>query len=244
MTKRLYLDIETSLSVVSTFSLWPKFISHDNIMQDWHIICAAWKWEGNDEVFGELTYNRNDKKVVKALCAVILEADEVVYHNGRKFDWKKLNTRVLLNSLPPMAKPRETDTLIQCRKHFAMTSNRLDYISKVLGLEGKLPTSNGLWIRALNKDKLAIDEMLSYNKQDVVILEQVFERLRPYIDLGYNVNIDTNTDVCTHCYSANLQKRGWTHTKTSKYRKYQCKDCKGWSSSGTKEPRDVGPPVR
>jgi len=241
MTKRLFLDIETSLSVVSTFSLWPKFISHDNIIEDWHIICAAWKWEGEDGVFGELIYHKNDKKVVKALCAVIAEADEIVYHNGRKFDWKKFNTRVVMNNLPPVSKPRETDTLIQCRKHFSFTSNRLDYISKILGFGGKLPTSAGLWIRALKGDKVAINEMFEYNKMDVVILEQVFNRLKPYIELGYNPNIDTSTDVCTHCSSGRLEKRGWSYTKTTKYRKYQCKDCRGWSSSGTKEPRDDTP---
>lgn len=240
MVKRLFLDIETSYSVVATFSLYPKAIPHSSILSDWHIICAAWKWEGDKDIHGKLTYTKNDKQVVKALRKAILEADEIVYHNGKKFDYKKLNTRVLLNGLPPMSKPRETDTLIQCRKHFAFTSNRLDYVAKVLLDKGKLETKPGLWMEALQGNKQAIDQMFEYNKVDVEILEGVFQKLRPHIDLGHNPSID-NGMVCIKCSSHNIQKRGYSLTKTGKYARLVCKDCGAWSQSGTREKTDWRP---
>lgn len=239
--KRLYIDIETSLLSVATFSLRnDQYISHDNILEDWHIICAAWKWEGEEEVFSEKTYTTNDKKIASALRAAVCEADEIVYHNGTKFDYKKLNARVILNGLPPMTKPRETDTLTQCRKHFAFTSNRLDYIGKVFGLGGKIHTESGLWLRALKKDRQAIDAMLEYNKRDVTLLEDVFNILKPHITLGYNPNITSERPVCTQCSGENIQLRGWSYTKTGKFRRFQCNDCYGWCTSTKREPLKGG----
>lgn len=176
--------------------------------------------------------------MVKALRDVVMEADELVYHNGKKFDYKKLNTRVLMHGLPPMDKPRETDTLTQCRKHFAFTSNRLDYIAKVLLGEGKMTTTPGLWLRALDGDREAIDEMYEYCGIDVLRLEQVFQKIRSHIDVGFNANmLDNSRIVCHNCGSSNTIKEGWRTTKTAKYQKYRCKDCLSWSYDGKAEKR-------
>lgn len=234
--KRLFLDIETSLMKVTSFSLWPKYISHDAILQDWHIICACWKWQGEKKVHSAKTYSTNDKKVVKELRKAILEADELVYHNGKKFDYKKLNTRVLLNGLDPMSKPRETDTLIQARKHFGFTSNRLDYIGQVLGVGGKEATSSGLWMKALEKDKKAIDEMEKYCKRDVVLLEEIFDKMLPFIDLGMNKNLvePSLEEKCPKCGSNALKKHGWQYTKSCKYQRYICTKCRSFVQGGTR----------
>lgn len=242
MTKRLFIDIETSKLTAATFTLFPNYIPVTNILDDWHIICAAWKWQGSDEIYSAHTYNSNDKKIVKELSKAINEADELVYHNGRKFDYKKINARVVINGLPPMCKPRETDTLIQCKKHFAFTSNKLEYIARALGFGGKISTGDELWMRCLRKEREAIDEMLEYNKYDVILLEKVFDKLAPYIDLGYNVNIDKQLgDKCPKCGSDDLIKRGFFYTKTCKYQKYSCNKCGGWCSSGNREKRTIVP---
>lgn len=235
--KRLIFDLETSLMTLTGFSLYEDYKTPDAILTDWHIISAAWKWEGEEDVYSAHTYTDKDKSVVKQLCEFIREADELVYHNGTKFDWKKLNTRVLLNGLPPIPKPKETDTLTQCKKHFAMSSNRLDYIGKALGLGGKVETSSGLWLRALKRDKTAIDEMVEYNKYDVILLEKVFKRLKPYVNLGYNQNIDSEEQVCNSCKSTHFECRGWSYTKTCRYQRFHCLDCNAWFQSTRKEPK-------
>lgn len=238
--KTLILDIETSYNIVPTFSLWPKFISHDNIIQDWYIICAAWKWSGQKRVHGAYTYDTNDYGVVKKLREAVIEADEIVYHNGDRFDFKKLNTRVILNGLNPMPKPKSIDTLKQAKKHFAFTSNRLDYIGRVLCDDKKLDTGKNLWFRVLQGEKKAVDEMYKYNKQDVLLLEKVWDKLRVHIDYGVNPNINELLgDKCTNiqCGSSNLQSRGYRYTIAHKYRRYQCQDCHKWCSSSTPEKR-------
>lgn len=240
--KRLFLDIETSKMKLAAFSLFQDYIPINNILEDWHIICAAWKWQGEETIHSEKTYNTNDKKIVDRLGKAIGQADELVYHNGHKFDFKKLNARIILNGLPPIPKPRETDTLIQCKKHFAFTSNKLDYIAKAFGFGGKIETSDELWMRCLRKERAAINEMMEYNKYDVILLEKVFDKLAPYIDLGYNINIaNENGDVCTNCGSKDLHGWGWANTKTCRYRKYQCQNCFKIVASGKKEKRTNTP---
>lgn len=234
--KRLFFDIETSLSVVATFSLWPKSIPHTGILKEWHIICAAWKWEGEKKVYIKKTYDSDDKQIVQALREAIIRADEIVYHNGKKFDFKKLQTRAIANGVRPIPKPRETDTLIQSRKHFGFTSNRLDYIGHYLKCVGKIETSPNLWMNALKGQKKAINEMAKYNKRDVTLLEEVFQKMKPYIDPGYNMNTAQELgDKCHKCGSENLIVHGWRYTATNKYRRYNCKDCGAWPSSGTRE---------
>lgn len=241
--KRLFLDVETSKMVLAGFSLYEKYTPITNILEDWYIICAAWKWQGDNVINSAVTYNKNDKNIVKKLRNVILKADEIVYHNGNKFDYKKINARVVLNDLPPMKKPRETDTLLQCKKHFGFTSNKLDYIARALGFGGKIKTDDELWLQCLAGKKEAINTMLEYNKYDVVLLEKVFDRLAPHIDVGFNMNLATqNGDVCSNCGSENLHSRGYDYTKTCKYRRYHCQDCGHWPRSGKKEPRDT--PIR
>src|ERR1700679_1580708 len=104
--KRLFIDIETSGSIVETFSLWPKYIDTKAILKEWYIICAAWKWEGSDVIYSTIARGSDDSNIVKSITKAIDIADEVVYHNGRKFDFKKLQTRAIFHGLRPIYKPR------------------------------------------------------------------------------------------------------------------------------------------
>lgn len=240
--KRLFIDLETSYSKVASFSLWPKYIPHENILEEWYILCACWKWEGKKTVYGKKSKDRCDKEVVKAISDAVIKADEIVYHNGRKFDWKKLNTRVLLNGLPPIPKPRECDTLLQARKHFGFTSNRLDYIGQILGVGGKIHTDNGLWLRCLKGDKQALNEMYKYNKRDVTLLEDVYQKMKPHIDVSFNTNVNKDLGLnCPSCDSFNYQKRGWVTTLACKYQRYQCQDCGKWFKDGRRKKRGCIP---
>lgn len=243
--KRLFLDIETSLNLVGSFSLWPKSIHIDTIFEDWHIICIAYKWQGDSQVSVLKANKKNDKKLVAKFNKLLSEADEIVYHNGDKFDYKKIQTRALYHGLKPIAKPRSVDTLKQSRKHFSFTSNKLDYIARFLGLGRKINTSMDLWVRVLKGEQAAIQEMSEYCAQDVVVLEDVYNKLMPYMDTGYNYNILHGTgSSCPTCGSSRKQKRGHSVSLTRKYQRYQCKDCGKWFKSGLGEHAGDGGPLR
>ena len=159
MAKILFYDIETSPMIMAGFEIWNTNIPTSNIMQDWTIFSAAWGWLGEDEIHSASTANMSEKKVIQKLVDAINKSDIIVAHNGDKFDIKKLRTRVITLDLPVLSNVVAIDTLKVVKKHFKFTSNRLDYVAKALGLEGKSSTSDGLWMRALRGNKDALREM-------------------------------------------------------------------------------------
>jgi len=90
-----------------------------------------------------------------------------------------LNTRFLINGLGLPIPFKPIDTLSLARKTFSFSSNKLDYICQVLGLPAKSEHSGyDLWLRCLKGDKSALQEMVAYNRNDVVITEDVYHILK------------------------------------------------------------------
>jgi hypothetical protein len=147
-------------------------------------------------------------------------------HNCKKFDYKRLNTRFIYHNLPPLDF-KIIDTLDVARKYFSFTSNRLDDLAKFFGFEGKNKTEFSLWSRCMQGNPDALEEMRSYNVQDVVILEKIYKKLRPYIKNHPNIgNMNSNyEECCPSCGSPSIKRIGMYHTSTSTYPKYRCEEC-------------------
>jgi len=168
-SKIIVFDIETSPVIANTWTLYPKYLSHDNIIQDWFIICAAWKEVGKDKVHAvKIDKLGDDYNVVKTLRDALAEADVIVGHYIDKFDIKKLNTRLIYHGLDPLPKIPTVDTKKEACKIGAFTSNKLDYLSKTLLGEGKIQVEFGLWLEVMKGSKKALKEMVEYNKVDVI----------------------------------------------------------------------------
>lgn len=223
--KTLIFDIETAPIIAATWSLFQDSIHHDAIIQDWYVICACWKWAGEKKVHIAKTYNENDKNVILKMKKAIEQADEVVAHNGKKFDLKKLQARALMNNIEPIVAPVVIDTLIQARKHFALTSNRLDAVCKQLGIPAKTGTSLKLWMDVLKGKKKAVNDMAKYCANDVLILEKLYDILKPYMDVGYNRAFDLDEEGCPKCGGNFYHKHSVQVTKTASYQRYRCNDC-------------------
>src|SRR6056297_2514658 len=89
--KILTIDIETSPIIVSTFGIRKQFISHTNVVRDWHLLTFAAKWFDSDDVITErLTaseaINGDDERLVRLAWDLINEADILIAHNGDRFD--------------------------------------------------------------------------------------------------------------------------------------------------------------
>jgi len=239
--KVLVWDIETSHTVLAKFSLYPEYTSPKNILKDWYIISGSWKWLGKKKVYNTLKNTtignfEDDESVVAALSDIVQEADLLVHHNGDKFDLKKLNTRIIKHKLPPMKnKPLTIDTLKEAKKHFAFTSNKLDYLGEFLGVGSKIVTPPNLWIDVLNNDIKALKTMVKYGDGDVVLEEAVYLEMKPYIDHP-NLSWRVITKDCPNCESTNVQCRGFRMTRLGiKYQRYHCQDCGAWSSARKSE---------
>jgi predicted SprT family Zn-dependent metalloprotease len=77
-------------------------------------------------------------------------------------------------------------------------------------------------------DAKALAKMLLYNKHDVLILEQVFKKMRPQLPPAVNMRFFSDELCCEHCGSKLLQARGVQRTKAMTWQRYQCQKCGGW----------------
>lgn len=176
--------------------------------------------------------------MLKGIHGLIEEADALVSWNGQKFDTKKVNTEFALQKMAPPAPTPEIDLMLTVKKRMAFPSNKLEYVANALLGKGKVSHEGfNLWVKCLAGDPKAWARMEKYNKQDVHLLIELYEYLLPWVDTVPNRNLFDAYDGCPRCGSDHVQRRGYRYTKISKFARYQCMDCGGWSSTGKAEDR-------
>jgi len=238
--KRLYFDIETSPNIGLFWSAgYKQNIDYNNIIKERAIICICYKWEDDKKVHS-LTWDKDqdDKILLEEFIKIANEADELVGHNGDKFDLAWVRTRCLFHQLNMFPNYITIDTLKIARSKFRFNSNRLDYIAKFLGLGHKIKTDFKLWKNiVLNKDAKALDYMVKYCKMDVVLLEQVHKKLSVHIapKTHYGVIFGQDKGSCPECGSDELAiaKRRTIASGVKKIQ-YQCQVCNKYHSKTDK----------
>lgn len=225
--KILLLDIETSPHEVYTFDLYNAFISNDKIITPSSTLCWSAKWLGEDEIMYDSVYQSSFKQMVKGIYKLMNEADAIVHYNGKHFDIPTLNREFILEGLPPPKPAVDIDLLPVVRKRFKFPSNKLAYVVKALGIGEKIDVGFDLWKSCLNNDPSSWELMEAYNKNDILLLESLYEVVRGWIKNHPNVGLYSGAVApsCTNCGSLNVRPRGYRYTKTRKYRQYRCKDC-------------------
>lgn len=229
--KRLFFDIETSPNIGLFWSAgYKQTISHENIIKERAIICICYKWE-HDDIIHSLTWDKNqdDKNMLEKFIVIANDADELVGHNGDKYDLAWVRTRCLYHEIPMFPVYVTVDTLTQARSKFRFNSNKLDYIGKFLGLGEKTSTSFNLWKNiVLNNDKNALKEMVEYCKNDVALLEKIYQKMSSYFPHKTHNGVLSGGEKynCPHCASANVgfSKKRTTAMGTVRIQ-LQCKKC-------------------
>lgn len=234
--KILNIDIETAPNKVYAWGLFNQDISINQIEEPGYTMCFAAKWRGEDEVMFYSMYEYDYFDMIKAAHTLLDEADVVVHYNGTKFDMPTLNREMLLEGMSPPSPYHQVDLLKVVKKCFRFPSNKLDYISRALGLSGKVSHKGmELWKECMEGDELAWGKMEEYNKQDVLLLDSLYDILLPWVSMPTNVGLyeDTDRPLCPSCGSTKLTKQGTRKTKTQEYQQYRCKDCGSWHRGRT-----------
>lgn len=140
--KVLILDIETAPISAYVWGIWNQNVGTHQIKSDWFCLTWAAKWLFEDKVYSaklkpEEVKEQNDKRIIEGIWKLLNEADIVIAHNAVKFDIPRLNSRFIINDLHPPLPYQIIDTLTHIRRQFGFTSNKLDYVNKLLNLERK-----------------------------------------------------------------------------------------------------------
>lgn len=232
----LLLDLETFPNLSWT---WGKY--DQNVIRFKQQTCLATyaaKWLGGSEVFakalpdfkGYRPGSYNDAKLVKDLWLLINEADIVVTHNGDQFDIKVFQARFIFHGLKPPKPFKTVDTKKAVKRVARFNSNKLDDLCSLLEHEKKIKTDFDLWEGCINGDPASWALMVKYNKKDILLLEKLYLRLRPWISNHPNFTV-VNRSTCPKCNSRNVTYRGFAITQSRRYRRFQCNDCAGWGRS-------------
>lgn len=237
----MLLDIETAPNLAYVWGLWEQNVATNQIADVSYVLCWAAKWYGQDEVMFDSVHKSGSKKMLKRIHNMLNQADVVVHYNGMKFDIPTLNKEFLVHGMTPPSPYRQIGLLRVSRGTFKFHSHKLDYVSQQLGLGSKTKHAGfQLWVDCMANNREAWRSMEKYNKQDVVLLEKVYDKFKPWIRNHPNQVLHDPNASCTRCGSNNYQARGFARTKAVTYHRYQCCDCGGWFK-GAKAANHVKP---
>lgn len=255
--KIILFDLETLPDLNKALEVWPQlsdFPGRTLKATITSIICAGYKIYGENKThcinaWDFNSWNKdvnNDKKLCLEIYNILKNADAVVTHNGKRFDWKFLQTRLLKHGLGPLPKIHHIDTKETSSRYLFSFNNRLGYLGDTFVGQRKLEHEGwDLWVKVHRKDKIAMKTMTDYCKQDVDLLEKIFVKLKPFINQipNYNMFISGHTakKVCPNCGSTRLRNIGYRYTQTMVYNRYRCKDCKSFcrTDASDNNPRNI-----
>lgn len=247
MSKILIIDLETSPNMAFVWGFYKQNISANMTMEHGQILSAACKWLDDDEVFYWDTRDGGEVAVVRNVVDMLDQADIVVAHNGNAFDLKWINYAAIKHQIGLPSPYKKIDTLLVARSQFRFPRNTLALLAEILGVSMKSGHKKfpgfSLWEECLKGNEEAWEEMKAYNIQDIISLEEVYVKLRPWMPNHPNLGVlsESTDHVCPKCGSHHLQRRGFYTTNTGKYQRYQCNDCGGWSRTRRTElPKEVG----
>lgn len=237
MSKILIVDIETAPKIAYVWRFWKENISPKQVKQHGHIMSFAAKWLGADDITYVENRKEDDRKIVSRLCELLDQADMVIAHNGEGFDFPQIRARAVVHGIKPPSPFKAIDTYKIAKREFGFPSNSLEYLTNVLncktkkGKHSKFPGFE-LWLECLRGNDEAWAELREYNIVDVMSLEELYLKLRPWDTRHPNLAVyseEVDKVLCPKCGGSHIQYRGYAYTSVGKFHRIQCQDCGGWS---------------
>lgn len=244
--KILFLDIETAPAKVYSWNLFKANIGINQIVEDQSMLSWAAKWEGNKEVIFDSVFNykklfkknfRDESKIILGIWKLMDEADIIVGHNGDRFDFPWLNTVFVRHGYRPVAPFKTVDTCTQAKVNFKFISNKLDFICRRLNLGVKVHHDGfDLWTRCMNGYAPSWKLMERYNRFDVILLQKLYNKLRPFMKRHPNLAMydRSGKPTCPHCGGHRTVSKGVHHTQATSYRRRLCIECGKYSRESKK----------
>lgn len=232
--KILTYDIETSLVEAQLWGSGKQYVGHDSITTETQIITVAWKWLGDNKVEA-LKWSmkkKSDKKLITKFLEEYNKADMVIGWNNNSFDNKIINSRAMKYGLEVNTHVKSFDIMRKVKQVFRLPSYSMSYVSRYLGLAGKLSYGGGIrmwkdiqWGPKVDA-KNAMATMLAYNVQDVALTEEIYFKIRKY--LGHIIHVGAlqgkSKTTCPHCGSKKVKLHSSSTTAAGTIQRVmQCK---------------------
>lgn len=225
--KILFLDIETRPAVAYVWQLFDVTVALNQVVDPGGTICFGAKWAGDKRMIFYSDWQHGHAEMIAQAHKLFSEADAIITYNGDRFDIPKLRGEFLLANLPPPPPLTSIDVYKAVKKH-GLLSNKLAFVGPLLTDEEKLKHEGmELWTKVLHGDRAAQRKMQRYCSQDVLLLEKVYDRIRPYIANHPHLGM-TGAHQCGNCGSHRTEAAGIRRTKASFITRVRCQACGAW----------------
>ena len=202
------------------------YISHKQVKKDWSIACWSGKWLGKSakHVYYVDRSNLSEKIILIDLRNMLDMADYVMTQNGIKFDWPKIQARMMLNHIAPPSYFQHID-LYKEFKTVGFTSHSLDYLTdkfckKYKKLHHTDFPGHTLWDECEKNNPKAWQAMKKYNIHDVLSLEELYENTKEWLP-KVQFKLSHPITVCDRCGSKQFTNNG----QRGLYWRKICKGC-------------------
>ena len=228
--KILCLDIENAPPGWWAFKSRRQYLGAKQQREQGQIICVGAKWLGKPGFIFNSILNPGHDAMIGQTWELLDEADAVIHYYGKRHDIPHLNREFARLRLGTPSPFRQLDLYYVVKANFALDYYSLDYVAQYFGLKGKRNMGGmGALLACADGDSEAMAKMERYNKQDVLLLEQLYPIVKPWIRNHPSYGAMLGADVCPKCGSGKLERRGFCYTAQSKYQRYRCTNCGAWS---------------
>lgn len=128
-------------------------------------------------------WKRIDRELLIQISEAISKYDIIVHFNGRNFDWKFLDTRLIKNRLDLLPTTKQIDIFQIAKYKLRLRSKKLDALREFLEVDEE---STGhlweYWQMAAARIKEGYDFVVDHCQRDVDRLAAVAIRMKPFID--------------------------------------------------------------
>ncbi len=179
----------------------------------------------------------NDSTMVEAIFEILYDADEIVTHNGKKYDVKYFNTRAAKHGIPGIKSgargPKHVDTKQICSANYTLYSNSLEGACNFFDLpfkKMKIHNKWSLWERFMwfEESKKDMKLMSDYCKSDIDALRELYYKTREHHGaktLNKTLWNDGDENICETCGSDDLIGHGVIPRKKGLTQRWLCKSC-------------------
>lgn len=226
--KILILDIEMSPNLVYTWTLkdttiWPQYILYPTEM-----LCFSAKWIGEETQFYSVHHD-GEIAMTGQIRELLDQADVVMHYFGRAFDIPHINRKILKMGMLPPSPFKQLDLCSVIKSKYNFPYNKLEYVTKELGLPTKGSVGSDTWLGVMADDRKSWEKFRDYSINDTEILEALYFKVQPWIQNHPSFASFTGKNVCPNCGSDKLERNGFSYTPTSRFPRFVCKDCGKWS---------------
>jgi uncharacterized protein YprB with RNaseH-like and TPR domain len=147
------------------------------------MLCACFKFHNEEKVrTTKARWLKDEPKMLTQISKWWDEADVICTWNGKMFDVRYTNARLLTHYLPPLdAKKMHEDVMYEAKK-LRLRGARLDGVAKDLKFKHqKIDRPASDWVLAAEGNRPAQTRIVEHCEQDVRMTQEAFERLMPVV---------------------------------------------------------------